>query len=129
QTGGNGGRGGAGGAAGGAAGGGGNTGTGGPGGVGGQSCTQIATLYTDAIVQARMCNASATTPQCTHLVLASLTCTCQTWVNNTTTLDAIHTLYTQAGCTTAACPIACVNPGSDGACVAVNSGDFCVPGN
>jgi len=108
---------------------GGSTGTGGQGGAGGQSCTALATLYADAMNQARMCNAAATTDQCTHLVLASLTCTCQTWVNDSTTLDAIHTLYTQAGCTTSTCPVACVNPGTHGACMAINSGDFCGPGN
>ena len=40
---------------------------------------------------------------------------------------AIHTLWTTAGCTTAVCPAACLNPGTHGACVPINSGDFCQP--
>jgi hypothetical protein len=52
-------------------------------------------------------------------------------VNDTTELDAIHALWTTAGCTGGiACPaIACVNPGTHAVCVPANSGDLCMGAN
>jgi hypothetical protein len=77
-----------------------------------------------------MCNAALSVEQCTHLVLASLTCTCQVWVNDTTELDKIHGQWNAAGCTTAVCPAAlCINPGTHAACVPANSGDLCMAAN
>ena len=83
-----------------------------------------------AILRARMCTL-ATTGQCTHLVLSSLSCGCQAWVNDTTELDVIHAAWTAAGCTGGiVCPaIACLSPGTHGVCVPADSGDFCMGAN
>jgi hypothetical protein len=125
---------------GGHAGGGGNNGGGGQGGHaggggsigGGQggnaaSCAQIASAYSTAFVQARMCNASVSTLQCTHLVVSSLTCGCSGWVNDTSALDPIAAQWNAAGCTSQACPVACIAPGTRGTCLGINSGDVCMP--
>jgi len=78
-----------------------------------------------------MCNAAQSSQQCINLVLSSLSCGCQTWVKNTTELDAIHAQWDAAGCTGGiACPaIACVNPGTRANCIPMDSGDFCVGTN
>jgi hypothetical protein len=83
------------------------------------------------MVRARMCSANLTVLQCTHLVLSSLSCGCQTWVNDTTEIDAIKAQWDTAGCTGGiACPlIACVNPGTHANCVPANSGDLCQGAN
>jgi len=131
QAGGSAGNGGNGGATGGHGGGGtgGAAGQGGRGGTGGgaASCTQLSTDYGAAILRARKCSSILTVLQCTHLVLSSLTCGCQTWVNDTTELDAIQAQWNAAGCTGGiVCPaIACINPGTRANCVAANSGDIC----
>jgi hypothetical protein len=121
QAGGAGGNGGAGGAAGSA---------GGAGGAGGSICNALATAYGLAFNQARMCNASLSTAQCTHLVMSSLSCGCQAWVNDTTTLDPLAAQWTSAGCTTQICPaVACTAPGTSGVCVVANAGDLCMGTN
>jgi hypothetical protein len=110
----------------GAAGTGGATGGGGAG--GGKTCTQLETDYTAALTAAKMCNATAGN-QCQILVSISLACpTCKAHVNDDAQLTALKASYDQAGCSAMPhiCPaIACVNPGS-GACVPINSGDFCM---
>ena len=125
-----------GGAAGSGAGTGGHAGTGGSatgghggGGQGGQtvdsgvSCAELATEYSAAFPAAEACTPGAAN-QCQQLVPITLgICTgCEHYVTDATTLNAIHTQWTNQGCnlTTAliVCPaIACVNPGTAGACV------------
>ena len=63
----------------------------------GATCARLATDYSTAFLQARMCNASVSTAQCTHLVTESLTCGCQGWVNDTSALDRIQAQWTAAG--------------------------------
>jgi hypothetical protein len=101
-------------------------GKGGQGGTGGNAatCAQIATDYAAAYTRAVMCN-SGQSGQCTHLVKSSLTCNCQGWVNDTSELDPLQAMWTNAGCTSQLCPVACPSPGDLGACVPINSGDFC----
>jgi hypothetical protein len=110
----------------GSAGTGGATGSGGTG--GGKTCTQLESDYTAALATAKMCHATMTN-QCQILVSISLACpTCKAHVNDDTQLAAIQASYDQAGCSAMnhICPaIACINPGS-GACVPINSGDFCM---
>ena len=72
-----------------------------------------------------MCPAS--NEPCIHLVTASLTCGCQTWVNDTTEIDKIQAQWTAAGCTAMVCPILCPNPGTRSVCLPNDSGDWCVP--
>jgi hypothetical protein len=52
---------------------------------------------------------------------------CPTFVDNTTELDKIYAQFQAAGCTPAiACPaIVCVAP-TRGACVSIDSGDWCM---
>jgi hypothetical protein len=107
---------------------GGNNGGGGQGGNA-ATCAQLAIDYSTAYLQARMCNSGSGTGQCAHLVITSLTCGCQGWVNDTSALDPIHAQWTAAGCTSQACPVACSNPGTIGVCVPINSGDYCMSGN
>jgi hypothetical protein len=76
-----------------------------------------------------MCNASASGAQCTHLVVSSLACGCQAWVEDTSKLDPIQAQWTAAGCASQACPVACIAPGNSGACIGINSGDVCVAGS
>ena len=125
-----------GGAAGGGAGGGGHAGGGGSsatgghggGGQGGQTvdsgvtCAELANEYSAALPAAEACTPGAAN-QCQQLVPLSLSiCTgCQHYVTDATTLNALRTQWTNQGCnlTTAliVCPaIACVNPGTAGAC-------------
>jgi len=102
-------------------------GSGGAGGAGGDTCTQLETQYSAALITARMCTLGAT-GQCQALVNTSLSCPgCKLHVNDTTALDAIAAQYQQLGCAAVphACPaIACINPGT-GACTAADSGNIC----
>ena len=134
QTGGNDGQGGTGGdsATGGHGGSAGQTGQGGTqGGQGGstQSCTQIQAQYTSALSAAKACSPDAF-GQCQQLVETSLSCRgCQSYVNDTTELDAIAASWMAAGCDQmhAICPaFACVAPQSS-RCV-VTSGNSGGPG-
>lgn len=102
---------------------------GGQGGNNGATCAQLATDYATAFTQARMCNTSVSTAQCTHLVVSSLSCGCQGWVNDTSQLDPIAAQWTAAGCVSELCPVACIAPGTSGACAPINSGDVCMAAN
>jgi len=112
---------------GGRGGGGGGAGTVGQGGAGGneQTCNQFQVAYSAAYLRARTCHANLSVAQCTHLVVISLSCGCQGWVNDTTELDQIHAQFTAAGCTSKVCPIACPAPGARGGCAVADSGDIC----
>ena len=48
------------------------------------------------------------TGQCQQLVASSLTCGCQVYVNDATTLNAIKAQYMSQGCGGPICNIACV---------------------
>jgi hypothetical protein len=91
---------------------GGTTGTGGQGGS--PSCDTLTTEYTTALAAAKVCTPGAT-GQCQQMVDSSISCPgCQTYVNDTTTLDTIVSEWTAAGCDKMhfVCPaIACVVPG------------------
>ena len=123
---------------GGHAGAGGGTGTGGSAGAGGHptggqggqavdsgvSCAELASEYGAALPEAEACTPGAAS-QCQQLVSTSLgACSCQHYVQDATTLNAIRAQWTSQGCaapvTTAVviCAIACVSPGTAGSCVA-----------
>ena len=86
---------------------GGQTGTGGNKGTGGQTCQQLAMDYVNALPAAKDCTYGVT-GQCKQLVASSLTCGCQVYVNDATTLNAIKAQYTSQGCGGPICNIACV---------------------
>jgi hypothetical protein len=86
---------------------GGQTGTGGNKGTGGETCQQLATNYVNALPAAKDCTYGVT-GQCQQLVASSLTCGCQVYVNDATTLNAIKAQYVSQGCGGPICNIACV---------------------
>jgi hypothetical protein len=81
--------------------------------AGGESCDAIASDYGKALTTAKRCIPGAT-GQCAHLVDTSLSCSgCKQYVNDTTTLAALQTAWTNQACGSVAhpCPaIACVIP-------------------
>jgi hypothetical protein len=104
---------------------GGTTGTGGKGGQGGSpSCDTIATEYSTALGQAKVCTPGAA-GQCQQMVDSSISCPgCKTYVNDTTMLNTIEAEWTAAGCASMhfVCPaIACVLPGNS-TCAAIATG-------
>jgi hypothetical protein len=107
---------------------GGSTGTGGQG--GNPSCDALTTDYTTALGQAKLCTPGAP-DQCQQMVDSSLSCPgCQTYVNDTTMLDAIDAQWAAAGCDKMhfVCPaIACVVPGP-ASCVPSGAGPGPVAG-
>jgi hypothetical protein len=98
----------------------------GTGGAGGASCSELANRYSAALRAAQSCDVSAG-QQCQQLVSASLSpCSinCMTYVNDSSTLDAIKASWEQAGCNdfVVLCPaIACLQP-TNGMCVAGDGG-------
>src|SRR5450631_3017406 len=66
---------------------GGQTGTGGNKGTGGGTCQQLAMDYVNALPAAKDCTYGVT-GQCQQLVASSLSCGCQVYVNDATTLNA-----------------------------------------
>ena len=122
------------GSAGGSSGAGGKAATGGHGGGGqggqavdgGVTCAELVNEYSAALPAAEACTSGAAN-QCQQLVPLSLSiCTgCEHYVTDAKTLNAIRAQWTSQGCnlTTAltVCPaIACVNPGTAGACTGVD---------
>jgi hypothetical protein len=72
-------------------------------------CPAIEAKYADALTRARVCN-PIIKAQCQSKVSASLSCPCsQTWVNNTTEVDAVAKMYQDAGCGKCRhiCPLLC----------------------
>lgn len=119
---------------GGSAGAGGKAATGGHGGGGqggqtvdsGVTCAELVNEYSAALPAAEACTSGAAN-QCQQLVPLSLSiCTgCEHYVTDAKTLNAIRAQWTNQGCnlTTAltVCPaIACINPGTAGACTGVD---------
>jgi len=89
----------------------GQSGAGGQGG-GNQTCADLQAQYTSALAAARACNPDRP-GQCQQRVDTSVSCkTCQTYVNDTTELDAIAASWSAAGCDQmhTICPLACVSP-------------------
>ena len=86
---------------------GGQTGTGGNKGTGGETCQQLAMDYVNALPTAKNCTYGVT-GQCQQVVASSLTCGCQVYVNEATTLNAIKAQYMSQGCGGPVCNIACV---------------------
>jgi hypothetical protein len=86
---------------------GGQTGTGGNKGTGGESCQQLGMDYLNALPAAKDCTYGVT-GQCQQLVASSLTCGCQVYVNDATTLNTIKAQYLSQGCGGPICKIACV---------------------
>ena len=86
---------------------GGQTGTGGNKGTGGESCQQLGMDYLNALPAAKDCTYGVT-GQCQQLVASSLTCGCQVYVNDATTLNTIKAQYVSQGCGGPICNIACV---------------------
>src|SRR5450631_3641060 len=86
---------------------GGQTGTGGNKGTGGGTCQQLAMDYVNALPAAKDCTYGVT-GQCQQLVASSLSCGCQVYVNDATTLNAIKAQYMSQGCGGPICNISCV---------------------
>ena len=63
--------------------------------------------YVNALPAAKDCTYGVT-GQCKQLVASSLTCGCQVYVNDATTLNAIKAQYMSQGCGGPICNIACV---------------------
>ena len=97
---------------------GGNKGTGGG---GGQSCGQLQDEYAAALPAARACSPNSGGGQCDQQAPETLGCTCQTSVNDKSTLDQIQARWTAAGCQTVCSAIACITPRS-GLCRAGDAG-------
>jgi hypothetical protein len=100
------------------------TGGGGQGGqAGGESCGALESDYGKALTAARKCTPGAT-GQCGQLVDGSLSCPgCKQYVNDTTTLTALETAWTNQKCDSVphACPaIACIVP-PQSTCVGTSS--------
>jgi hypothetical protein len=112
--------------AGGSGGSGGHAGSGGAGGPdAGTTCQSLIADYAAAYQEARSCTPGLDNVQCTHLASASLQCPgCGSHVNDTTRLDAIRAAFeARTDCPILPCPaIACIDPGTSGACVANDSG-------
>jgi hypothetical protein len=112
----------------------GGAGAGGHQGDGGQSCTELQTEYANAFPAARSCDVKANA-QCAHLASMTLSpcfSNCMTYVNDTTTLDAIKAQWLAAGCNAVpvVCPaIACIQPTGKMCVAADGGGGMCVTSN
>lgn len=105
--------------------GGGSGGTAGTG--GGATCAQLQNDYDTALAQARSCSPGANN-QCQQNAPSSLACGCETFVNDTSTLDAIRSRWNQANCQNqTVCPAAaCLQPRSSSCRPADGGGSACV---
>jgi hypothetical protein len=89
---------------------------------GGETCAELETDYSDALMAARKCTPGAA-DQCQHLVGLSISCPgCKGYVNDATTLDIIAGEWKDQGCKVSVCPaIACIAPGT-GVCLSTSGG-------
>jgi hypothetical protein len=95
--------------------------------VRGTSCNDLSSQYAEALNAARSCTVGASA-QCEQAVSSSLSpcfSNCQTYVNDSTTLDGLKAQWLGEGCNNQgviACPaIACLQP-TKGNCVAADGG-------
>ncbi len=103
----------------------------GAGGTGLDTCGVLEAQYLDALAAAQACDTDAT-GQCLQLVSSSLSSpcfvNCMTYVNDATALNAIKSLWEQAGCNNVdvLCPaIACLQPSNDMCLVGDGGGGVC----
>ena len=89
---------------------------------GGETCAELETDYSDALMAARKCTPGAAN-QCQQLVGLSISCSgCKGYVNDATTLDTIAGEWKDQGCKVSVCPaIACIAQGT-GVCVSTSGG-------
>ena len=86
------------------------------------ACRQLAYQYDVAIASAMACDVGGTGQCQTHVVL-SLSCGCQTFVNDSTEVDVLHGRWQAMGCVANQmdCPTGCP-PTSGAICTANDAG-------